>query len=224
MNRAELVAEFRRRARDEAGPPFLWNEDEIQLYLDEANDEAAERSSLIRDSITPEICEVVIEAGNTWFELDDRILQVRRAKLDSQTRPLRITTKEAIDLDWDGWEDQPAGEPRLLVVDAEGAGWSARLVPPPSAEEVMRLEVNRLPLGPLLKDSDEPEFSRRLHLALVDWMLHKAYSKKDAETYNPAKASEHAADFASVFGERRDVRTNRVDHDSLHPVVRPMGL
>jgi hypothetical protein len=196
----------------------------VQHYLDAANDEAAERSSLIRDSSTPEICEVAIEANNTWFELDERILQVRRAKLDSQPRPLRITTKEAIDLDWDGWEDEPAGDPRLLVIDAEGAGWSARLVPSPSADQVMHLEVNRLPLEPMTKDEDEPEFSRRLHLPLVEWMLHMAYSKKDAETYNPAKAQEHAREFAGVFGERRDVRTNRADHDSLHPVVRPMGL
>jgi hypothetical protein len=47
-----------------------------------------------------------------------------------------------------------------------------------------------------------PELDEQYHQGLVDWMLHRAYSKQDSETLDLGKAKEHLARFEKRFGER----------------------
>lgn len=222
MNRTQLVAAFREAAND-TRLPYLWGNGDVQRYLDDAHNEAAERTLALRDSTTQEICEVAVQAGVATLELDERILEVLRAKLDSGERPLGLTTLEAIDLDWPAWQDEEADEPCKLVLDREGAAWKARLVPPPAADTTLRLDVHRLPLGSIT-DQEPPELRERLHVKLIDWMLFLAYSRPDADTQDTRKADEHATIFAATFGPKRDLHTMRVDHDRLFPYVRSADL
>jgi hypothetical protein len=224
VNRLQLIDAFRARVQDTKAP-YLWNEaDELQEFLDDAHNEAAERARLLRDTTTAEICEIAIEANIATYPIDQRVLEVLRAKLDDQQRPLVLTTTESLDIDWPGWEDETAGVPERLAIDPAGAGWEARLVPAPTANTLMRLQVYRLPLASIAKDKDEPEIHPRLHVGLLDWMEYRAYSKKDAETQNDEKAAASAAAFAANFGPKRDAKTNRAQHDMQFPVVRPIGL
>ena len=223
MNRAQLFDAFRSRSHDIAAP-YLWSDDELQEYLDDAENEATERALLLRDSETPEICEVVIAAGIATYALDSRVLEVLRAKLDIHIRPLGLTTTEGLDRDWPAWDVEVAGEPKCLAIDALGAEWQARLVPPPSVATVLRLHVYRLPLTPLGSDKCAPEIHPRLHIKLLDWMCYRAYSKHDAETKNDEKAMNYAAAFAANFGPKHDAKANRAQHDMQFPFVRPIGL
>jgi hypothetical protein len=52
------------------------------------------------------------------------------------------------------------------------------------------------------KLTEQPEVDTQYHLGLVDWMLHRAYSKQDSETLDKGKAKEHLARFVKRFGER----------------------
>jgi hypothetical protein len=65
--------------------------------------------------------------------------------------------------------------------------------------------VSRLPANPMTlpnKLIESPEIDVQYHLGLVDWMLHRAYSKQDSETLDKGKAKEHLERFTKRFGER----------------------
>ena len=224
MNRLQLFDAFRSRAHDIARP-YLWSDDELLDYLDDAHNEAAERGKLLRDTQTSDICEVAIVIGTARYELDARIIEVTRAKLDVQTTPLKLTSTIlkltstlALDREFPDWESR-VGNVGAMAVDPEGAGWTATLVGSPTAAGTLRLQVFRLPLESLNSDTAEPEINPRLHIRLVDWMLYRAYSKKDAETSDEKKGAEHADDFTMAFGVRTNAGTRRTQHDRSPAVV-----
>lgn len=204
--------------------PYLWSDDDLSEYLDDAQREAAERSVLLRDSRTPEVCQITVAANVAAYELDHRIIEVLRAKLDLQTRPLTLTTTEALDIDYPGWESKEADEPQMLAIDREGDAWTAMFVPPPSAADVLRLQVHRLPLEPTIKDDCEPEIHERLHIKLIDWMVHRAYLKDDGETLDTDKAEKAEKAFEMTFGPKRNIKDGAVHHDQQFPVVRSADI
>lgn len=231
MNLGQLIAAFRARAFD-TKEPYLWSAEEVAEFAEDAENEAAERARLIRDSLTTAVCEVPVVAGTAVYMLDPRILSVDRAKLDSQSVPLALSSTAAMDAgmggrprDWrtssgtyvggigGGWEGR-SGTPTTAVLDAEGAGWKLTLAPAPNKDDTLRLQVFRLPLQPLSSDSDNiPEIPARLHIRLVDWMLFRAYSKQDTETADPAAAARAEAAFTSAFGPRIDANARRKQED-----------
>jgi hypothetical protein len=211
MKRPELVAAFRSRIDDDA-EPYLWTPADVQLYLDAAHREAAERALLIRDASTVAVCSVPIVANTASYTLHASVLSVERAKLASQRQTLTLSSTEQMDRLHPGWDDV-SGAPAFLVIDPDGSALRARLVPPPAEATTLALVVNRLPLASLASDDDEPEIPARYHLGLVDWMMHLAYGKRDTETFNERNALECEARFAAQFGERIDANVRRKQAD-----------
>jgi hypothetical protein len=237
MNLGDLINVFRQRSFDTKDPQ-LWSDDELAEFADDAEAEAAERARLIRDSTTEAICQIIVGANTAAYLLDPRILSVERAKLDSVAVPLALSSTPAMDQnmgnrprDWrsfsgnwaggigGGWEDRQ-GTPSIAVLDAEGAGWKLTLSPRPTKADVLRLQVFRLPLQPLSTDGDNvPEIPPRLHVRLVDWMMYRAYSKQDAETFDAGIAAKHEAIFTAAFGPKIDANTRRKQEDRTSSVV-----
>ena len=227
----ELLDACRKRLQDTA-EPYLWSDEEIIEFADDAENEAAERASLLRDTTTAAICEVDVVAGTAAYLLDARILRVERAKLDLGTVPLSLSSTAAMDrgagvtprdwrtqsLSWQsggagaGWE-QRTGTPALALIDREGSAWKLRLVPIPVVDDTLRLHVIRTPLVPMSTSDGSPEIPVRLHIRLLDWMVHRAYSKQDAETFDQAKADKAETDFTRTFGERIDANARRKQDD-----------
>lgn len=238
MTRDQLVAAFRARVFDTAAP-YLWSDLEAFEFLEDGYAEACERANLLRDSQTPAICEVAVVAATAAYQLDPRIISVERAKLDLQRTPLGLTATAEMDGPatrsayrasdaryisggWPaelgaGWETR-TGAPRRALLDRETNHWQLRLNPIPTEDDTLRLIVFRLPLA-ALGANDEPEFSSRLHIRLVDWMEHRAYAKKDAETADVAKANAALAMFSSAFGERIDANRRRTQQDRAPKVT-----
>lgn len=227
MTAAELIDAFRARVTDQTAP-YLWSDEEVQEFLDDAHNEAVERSSGIRDSATAAICTIAVTAGVADYDLSNRVLSVERAKLDNRNLPLELTSTAEMDRgtsmrvrDWrssypgylssnqtgSGWEQQE-GQPKYLVLEFDRARWRAKLAPIPTESDTLRLQVYRLPLVSLTDDL-EPEIAFRLHIRLVDWMEFRAYSKKDSETNDEAKAARAAAVFEGAFGARIDANVRR---------------
>ncbi len=231
MTLEDLIAAFRSRAQDTA-EPYLWSDAEVKEFVNDAENEAAERASLLRDTMTVAVCEVDVVAGTAAYLLDARILRVERAKLDLGSVPLSLSSTAAMDrgagvtprdwrtqsLSWQsgvsgsGWE-QRTGTPAMALLDREGAQWKLTLVPKPVVDDTLRLQVFRQPLAPMAADDDTPEIPTRLHIRLVDWMMYRAYSKEDAETFNRTKAMEAEALFTRAFGERIDANARRKQDD-----------
>ncbi|MEK7425737.1 MAG: hypothetical protein AAB131_18080 [Actinomycetota bacterium] len=239
MDAGQILVVFRSRVHDNVAP-YLWSDLEAIEFLNDAQNEAAERARLLRDSTTAEICTVAVTAGTAVYLLDRRIISVERAKLDSQRLPMQITSTPEMDgprsatrpgwpQQWRangtwladsgaGWETQ-TGTPYFLVLDAEGDRWKATLAGVPIANDTLRLQVFRLPLADIEDEADVPEIPARLHIRLVDWMEYRAYSKVDVETQNDELAARGANAFTSAFGERIDANVRRKQQDRTPSVV-----
>lgn len=214
MTLEELIDAFRDRSGDTVTPP-LWSDDEVTLFLNEAQNEACERARLILDTTSPEVCELYVSAGTSGYDLDPRVLEIRRAKLDLATRPLVETSIEELDAQMPGWESKTGTPTHFFQTSETGL----TLVPKPLAADTLRLRVIRLPLQPMADDSDEPEIAAKHHYRMLDWALRCAYLKQDSEALDKQKAADHEAMFAASFGVRPDANVQRKRRDRRTPVV-----
>lgn len=169
------------------------------IYANEAQEEACRRSRPLLDSTTAEICQVALTSSDTVYDLDSRILFVRRVKLSTNAVPLQRVSRKTLDQQRAGWESE-TGEPIAYVPDMDTN--KLRPYPSPDGNYTANLVVVRLPLVSMAEGDDEPELPARMHKGLVDWMLHRAYSTVDGELYNPKKADYHEARFVAEFGQR----------------------
>ena len=81
------------------------------------------------------------------------------------------------------------------------------------------LEVFRLPECDLANTSDEPEIAEEYHRDLIYWVLHEAYKKQDADSFQQERSDDFLARFTEVFGEyiSAEIRLNQMQQrGSLH--------
>ena len=220
MKVGELIERFRVTANDQQEPPF-WSNELIVSYLNEAIQEACERAKLIEDRRTPEVCSVAVVAGQNTYDLHASVFEIKRLSLDG--RVLDETSVDELDCDAPGWETR-AGTPRRFIFEQSSGvtTTSICLVPTPANSGSIALTVYRGALKPLRADVDfaKPELPERFHERLLDWVLHRAYLKQDADTFDPNKAAQSLALFAQAFGERVDANVQRKHRDRAPPLVR----
>lgn len=220
MKVEDFITEFRDTVDDHAVPPF-WSSENIVRYLNEAVQEACERAKLIEDRSTPAVCSLTLQAGKSTYPLHSSVFEIKR--LTFRGRPLDETSVEELDADAPGWEAR-SGQPRLYIFEQASGTQPAkvRLVPTPAAADTVALTVYRGALKPLSADNDQsrPELHERFHLRLMDWMLHRAYLKQDADTFDRNKAAESLGLFVQAFGERPNANVQRKQRDKRPPLVR----
>lgn len=208
----DLITSFRERATDQV-KPYLWSDDDLARFASEAQREAALRSRLIRDSATASIREIDVAAGASDLQLSALVLDIERARIEGKTRPLAITSVAKMDDADPEWESATDAEPTHLVIDRGAKSLRALLYPPTAANVTVLLTVIRLPLVDLTDADQDLEFGAEHAEALVDWMLHKAYLKPDAETLDKNASSEALDRFVAHFGvkESADVLRKRAE-------------
>lgn len=217
MNVGDFIELFRSDTRD-LTDPYLWSDEDIVRYLNEAVDEAAERAKLIEDSVTADCCVITLVPGQATYSLHPSVLHVKRATFNG--KPLHATSVEAEDNQGFGWENREGPEPQKAIVN--GQATTITLVPKPTEAGTVRLTVFRTPLAPLdVTDLDaEPELKPVYHARLKNWMYRCAYLKRDAETLNEARAAEYEGMFERDFGTRPSAKTQRTRNDKRPPVTR----
>lgn len=216
MKVEDFITRFRAAVFDDAVPPF-WSGEEIVSYLNEAVQEACERAKLIEDRSTG----LTLAPGQDTYILHPSVFEIKR--LAFRGRPLDETSVEALDAECPGWEAR-TGLPRCFVFEqASGAQPpKVRLVPTPTVAESASITVYRGALKPLSADIDtaRPEIPERFHERLLDWVMHRAYLKQDADTFDPNKAAVSLGLFTQSFGDRPDANVQRKLRDKRPPVVR----
>lgn len=217
-----LLAEYRRRADDNAEPPHT-SDDAVLAMLSEGEREACMREVAIFDCDTAETCEYTVVVGTTSVALDPRVLRVDHASFTpaGATRGCRIdlTGIDAIRDAQDGNGIVTSSRPSLA---AHSARSTLTLYPGPSTGGTLRLDVYRLPLYDLESGNDEPEIPLEHHFGLVDWVLYRVYSTKDSELEDPARAQVALRDFTERFGERRTADTQRRHRERRRVTTRPV--
>lgn len=207
MNLEEMMTAARQEARD-LFEPYLWLDDELVRFANEAESEAARRARLITDTLTDSdnadtpvpLCLYNLTAGQSIITLHPKILFVRRVKLGSKDVPLPKISRRDLDAIAPGWESHDAGDVVAYCSDYQRK--KLVLYAASAAIDTVRLTVVRTPLGMSDPTQDSPEIDERFHDSLVHWMLHRMYLKPGDETYDEKKSADHLAVFEREFGAK----------------------
>ena len=78
MDKAALLKDLRRDLQDEISP-YLWQDEELLSYLNEAQDEFCRETGGIADARS-DFLHIAVDAGTEWVDIDPRILKVRSAE------------------------------------------------------------------------------------------------------------------------------------------------
>ena len=218
MHREALRRRVRLLAQDTT-LPYLWQDEDIDDWLNEAQQEAAIRARLLRATPAshPALCEFSLTAGETAIALPEQLYEISYQEwvIGAERRPLKLVSREWMDTTLPGWRAIPAADPDYLVQDRQ----ALEVVPPPIADGSVLIEGYRLP-EPMGADDEEPGIPLAHHIHLVQWALHVGYSLPDAETFNPGKSQAAEAEFTRYFGARPDADL-RADtrNDETHRIV-----
>ncbi len=197
MNLTALINTARQRL-DDLVEPYLWSRAQLVEYANDAERQAARNARLLTDSTTAAICSIAATANTVTYDLDPRIIHIRRVKGSWSTVPLQPASVIDLDRDRPGWEED-VGDPSHYVKDMDSG--KLRPYPTPATDGTITLTVYRIPLVDMDDGDDEPELRTAYHLGLVDWMEFRAYSRHDTQTMNP-KAAQAAKDrFEAEFGK-----------------------
>lgn len=199
MNLGELEIRFRNTTQDTA-KKTLWGRDEIVGFFNEAAAEVAIRSLCIED----DTIELAATAGEAKVACPEYVYRIQRAAFG--TRRLLLADRAMLDqLEGEGWEEQ-TGDP-IAVYEVGG---DLRLYPIPTVDGTVKLVAFCTPAQEMAEDEDEPQgIPLRMRPYLVDWALHLAYSKQDADTFDAKLADRYDGRFEARFGPRRDERAGR---------------
>jgi hypothetical protein len=215
---AQLLTFFREDL-DDTATPYLWSDSNFYRYIDEAQRQFARDTRYFRDSATSEICTMPVFANRDYVVIDERILEVTRAQLSSNNRPLQVLNFNELDHhtrsgdSFEQWEitswSESTGTPRHLVLDHDNN--RGRLVPSPTVDDTLNLWVIRDPLDPIDGDDDELEIEDRSdQLIVLGYAKYLAYSKQDADVVDPARANDELGKYvAATEGVRRRLNKKR---------------
>ena len=205
MKLAQLRDAARQMLSDEA-EPYLWSNDTLDRFANNAVREACIRARLLKDDADslPALCQLDVTAGEPLLHLRSQILVVRSGMLVGSTHKLCALTAESMDRYQPNWDadTQTASTPTVIIMDL--AQKTLRLWPTPDAAGTLRLRVWRAPLPKELMTCDQPEPVIKLPDTeeLKHWMGHEAYLMNNLETYNAQSAANHLALFEERFGAR----------------------
>lgn len=218
MHREALRRRVRLLAQDTT-LPYLWQDEDIDDWLNEAQQEAAIRARLLRATPAshPALCEYPLAAGETAITVPDQLYEISHQEwaAGSERRPLKLVSREWMDTTMPGWRAMPAADPDYLVQDRQ----QLEVVPPPIADGSVLIEGYRLP-EPMGADDEEPGIPLAHHIHLVQWALHVGYLMPDADMFNAGKSQAAEAEFTRYFGARPDADL-RADtrNDETHRIV-----
>jgi hypothetical protein len=201
MNLNELIIAAQNQADEIVDKPdLLWSLAEWAEHANDAENEACIRANLIIDK-SSSMTSIPVLSGIATYSIDERIIKIKRVKLLSGTEPLVKTSRRVLDATYPNWEADTGAVRSWLPDDTN----KVTLYKSPITGTTMNFMVSRLPENPMTlanKLTESPEIDAMYHQGLVDWMLHRAYSKQDSETLDKGKAKEHLTRFVKRFGER----------------------
>jgi len=221
MTLAQLISQFRTYANDKV-QPYFWSDEEVTIFLNEAQVEAAIRGRLIHESSQVDVCKVAVAAPAAVYPLHEALYELTHAAFkdaDGKGCPsLIITSTEEMDHRSPEWRDD-VGDPRHLIQN----DIDVRLVPAPERDGELTFEGYRLPMEAISlanKDDDTPEINGAHHPHLIQWALFRAFSIPDTEVFDPNRASQAEFRFTQYFGIRPDSDLRRITREDVPHTVK----
>ena len=196
----DLIDAFRSDVVDTARP-YLWSDDEALRYADAAYKMFVRLTGGIPDFVS-EACAVDIVAGEAEADLHPSILRIMTAERRSDKYEIKVVnaTDNVLSTTADYGkvramirDDQPGAVTHMVLGMQRG---KVRWLQVPVDNDTCDMVIYRLPLKSLdATESPLSEVHEDHHIYLLDWMKHLAYKKQDADTYDPQKSKDCAAEF-----------------------------
>lgn len=202
MNRGQLRERLRSAYLDDTAQPYLWDDVLLEGFIEEAQQEAVIRSRSLIDAL-----EVLLVKGQGSYTLATAVLDISRLRVPGAGSLARTSMEE---LDESGsWEQRQGRPTHFAFTSTQFSGDGVLIIyPAPGSASTAALTIQRLPVA-LVDDSSEPELPAHQHLFLLDWAAHRAFSLRDSDAEDQARAAQHEAAFAAVFGDRLDAKAMR---------------
>ena len=210
MTLAELIARFRLQARDDT-QPYLWSDDAVTAWLNDAQEQAAIRGRLIHEDANPSVCDIELTPGQHTYPLHHALYEIRTARIlraGQRPRGMRLVSPEHLDNTRPDWRDDPNPSCFLIQHDT-----TIRVVGRIEAGERLVMEVYRLPLVSLRHPNDKPEIHRAHHDHLIQWALHEAFGVPDAESFDARRSEQAEQAFTDYFGLMPDADMRRITRE-----------
>lgn len=198
MTSDSLLDLFRLEMSD-AVAPYLWSDEEIFSYEDDAQTMFCRKTDGIADASTPAVVNIAVIPGSDWMALHPQITRIRSARRADTGRALDIINHD--DMPARHWYfDGIRNRVKALVIGMEAN--KVRVFPVSNEIVTLNLTVFRMPLVPITDVGGQAfEIASEHHRHLMLWMKHLAYSKQDAETFNRTKAEEFEQRFIAYCGQ-----------------------
>lgn len=192
MKLSELINEYRIRAKDDIRPYFC-KESELIGWFNEAEREAAIRAGLLIGSD-----KFNISAGETEISVPQHIVEIRHIELrfSGIVRQVSLTSRRVLDIDMPDWRTRNGIPTRAIHEDG-----LITLSSLPTGDMEVFIEYTRLPYSEMSSIEESPEIFSQHHIHLVDWVVYRAYSKQDADLFDPNKSIDAKSKFDKYFGK-----------------------
>jgi hypothetical protein len=200
MNTTELLGIFRDEVSDTLAP-YLWSDALVYAYIDDAQKQFCRDAFGIEDARS---FRLTLAANTEWYALPPQVLTLLGAYDATTGQPIPILTRaeaSAKRLLFDG----RTGPLRALVKDMQKGFLRAY----PKSNDVGSVSLETTRLSEAVGAGDDFEIDEVHHLNLLMWVKYRAYSKQDAETYDPVKATSHKQMFADYC------RESKIEHGRL---------
>ena len=182
---------------------YLWTDQTLVDYINEAQDEIARATKCLRDAVTAEICQFTTVNNQEFYQVDDRVISILSVRMAGDQADLARAGHADLDayiqpstyfFDPSNLSNLPPGKPLAWTSDegvyaGDEGSMSAiqlRLYPIPAipyAGIVGSMRVARLPLTPMVlaNPTASPEIPRNYHMKLLDYAAYLALRGADLD-------------------------------------------
>ncbi|MDH5857797.1 DUF6682 family protein [Lampropedia aestuarii] len=212
MNLKELIRRFRTQSNDKV-KPYLWSDEELKDWFNDAQEQACIRGRLLRDDVTGAVAHIALDPAQHTYPLHESVYEIISITLRGRSglRAITLKSREWLDEYSREWRDEQE-RPAVWAIQDET---SLRIVGRIEEGDALHIDVYRLPLELLSHDTDEPEIHKASHVHLIDWVLHQAFSVPDSETIDPQRSALAEQKFIRYFGELPDSDMRRITREDV---------
>lgn len=176
----ELLTILRNDVLRDYAVPYLWSDDLLMTYLNEAQNVMAEDTHCLLDNSSL-VAELVTSDGQAEYDLDAAVIHVYSVVHDNEYFPLRDATSNRFGAP----VTTATGKPTAYVLDE--ALSTITLFPTPDATYTLNMRVARRPLE-AMSDTVDPEIPARLHLDLIEYAAYRCLVNNDSDAQNIGKS------------------------------------
>ena len=196
-NAGELFDAFRSDVVDTA-KPYLWTDDEVVRYADDAYWMFTRFTGGISD-ISSDATSISLSTGTDSYDLHPSILRIMDATLASDGSAIEVINGTDLPNLFSNATDygqlrtlsrnNTPGVVRWLLTGQQRD--KCKVIQIPVVDDTLYLSIYRTPLAHITDEShDLGEVDEDHHLHLLLWMKHLAYMKQDAETFDKTKSAD----------------------------------